>query len=84
MIAFNFKEENRRNKTFNVPCKVCGLVYSILLNEKDYDDWQENKGYIQDLLSYLTSAERELLISQTCDACWQKLYPNNEEISDEI
>jgi len=83
MIAF--AENNKRDKTFHVPCKLCGLVYSILLNEQDYDDWQDHKGHIQNLLSYLTAAERELLISGTCDSCWKKLYPNDdEEISHEI
>ena len=66
-----------------IPCKLCGIVYSVLLNEQDYDDWQDNKGYIQDLLGYLTAGERELLISGTCDTCWQKLYPNDDDMIDE-
>lgn len=78
MIAFG-----NRNKTFHIPCKLCGIVYSVLLNEQDYDDWQDNKGYIQDLLGYLTAGERELLISGTCDTCWQKLYPNDDDMIDE-
>ena len=76
MIAFN-----NRDKVFHVVCKLCGSENSIWLNEQDFDDWQDNKGYIQDLLSYLTASERELLISGTCDSCWKELY--GEDLDDE-
>ncbi len=69
MIAFS-----ERNKTFHVVCRLCGTDYSILLNEQDFDDWIEGKAYIQDVLDYLTAAERELLISATCDKCWKQLF----------
>lgn len=75
MIAFN-----KRDKVFHVVCKLCGSDNSIWLNEQDYDDWQENKGYIQDLLGYLNAAERELLISETCDICWKQMYGEEEDI----
>ena len=69
MIAFS-----ERDKTFHVVCRLCSTDYSILLNEQDLDDWIEGKAYIQDVLDYLTAAERELLISGTCDKCWKTLY----------
>ena len=72
MIAFN-----QRTDIFRVICNQCNNEYKILLDETDYDAWQNGDGYIQDLLSYLTAAERELLISNTCNACWQKMYPND-------
>jgi len=72
MIAFN-----QRTDIFHVICNQCNNEYKILLDETDYDAWQNGDGYIQDLLSYLTAAERELLISNTCTACWQKMYPND-------
>ena len=72
MIAFN-----HRTDIFHVVCKQCNNQYEILLDETDYDAWQNGDGYIQDLLSYLTAAERELLISNTCNVCWKKMYPND-------
>ena len=39
--------------------------------------------YIQDALAYLSSSERELFISQTCNTCWNLLYPDAEEVGDE-
>ena len=51
----------------------------IFLDQRDFDAWQNDEGYIQDVLHYLTAAERELLISGTCDICWKKMYPNDDE-----
>jgi len=74
MIAFN-----NRTDTFYVRCKLCNKEYAILLDERDYDAWQNRDRYIQDVLSYLTAAERELLISETCDDCWKNLFGEDDE-----
>jgi len=63
---------------FNVECKHCHKVYSIYLYEEDFDAWNNDEGYIQDLMSYLTAGERELLISNTCNDCWKKMFPTDE------
>ena len=76
MIAF----ANNNNKVFSVECQYCKKVYDILLNEKDFDKWQSGDCYIQECLHYLTAAERELLISATCDNCWKNLY--GEDLDD--
>ena len=60
-------------------CKFCDKEYVIILDERDFDAWQNGDGYIQDVLGYLTASDRELLISQTCDDCWKKLYGENDE-----
>ena len=78
MIAFN-----HRTDVFHVACGICGQEYKIFLDEDDYDKWQRNECYIQDCLAYLTTAERELLISGTCDICWQKMYPNDNDFKTE-
>ena len=74
MIAFN-----QRTDTFYIKCKLCDKEYAIILDERDFDAWQNGDGYIQNVLGYLTAAERELLISQTCDDCWKKLYGEDDE-----
>ncbi len=63
---------------FNIECKHCHKVYSIYLYEEDFDAWNNDEGYIQDLMSYLTAGERELLISNTCNDCWKKMFPTDE------
>jgi hypothetical protein len=75
MIAFN-----ERNDVMHVVCRHCNVEYAITLDERDFDAWQKGDCYIQNCLDYLTVAERELLISGTCDNCWKKMY--GEELDD--
>jgi len=62
-------------KPYNIFCELCGQEYNIIADEQDIVDWLSGDKYIQDALGYLSAAERELLISRTCDTCWNKLYP---------
>jgi len=64
---------------FDVTCKYCGITYQILADREDLDSWMNGNRYIQDLLAYLSPAERELLISGTCDNCWNQMFPEVDE-----
>lgn len=65
----------------DVACKYCGVVYQIIADREDIVKWLAGEGYIQDILDYLSPAERELMISDTCDNCWKQFFPavDNEE-----
>lgn len=69
----------QEKKKYTVPCRLCGAQIDIYAYEKDINNWQAGKEYIQNCLAYLTAGERELLLSNTCDECWKKLFPNDEE-----
>lgn len=71
------------NLTVNVQCVYCSKTYDIDVAEKDYKEWKNGEGYIQDLLPYLTAAQRELLISNTCDECWGGLFGWDDDEEDE-
>ena len=73
MIAAN-------NQVYNVECEHCGILYHILADEEDMIAWLSGSGYIQDLMPYLAAAERELLISGTCDYCWKLMFGGNDEV----
>jgi len=70
-------------QVFDVTCKHCGVTYQILANRNDIDSWMDGNGYIQDVLGYLSAAERELLISGTCDNCWKNMFGSDDEENDE-
>ena len=70
-------------------CRFCGTTHTMTVDINDYFNWQEGE-LIQRAMPYLTPGERELLKSQTCQACWDKmmvgLYDEEEEevfVSDE-
>ena len=64
-------------KPMTVKCAMCNVEHVIMVNPEDILAWQCGD-YIQDVLAYLTAAERELLISQTCDVCWKSIYGEDE------
>ena len=51
----------------------------IIADRKDIESWLSGDKYIQDALAYLSAADRELLISNTCDDCWKNLYGEDAE-----
>ncbi len=60
------------------PCRHCDAVHELTVNVEGFVSWQSGK-YIQDALPELSAGERELLISGTCDECWQRFLPEEDE-----
>ena len=50
-------------------CPVCGKKQFVRVKSDDYDKW-ENGELIQIAFPYLTSNERETLITGICDNCF--------------
>ena len=71
------------NDVLEVPCKHCGILYTILADLEDVASWLSGSGYIQDVLGYLSPAERELLISGTCDNCWKNMFGDDLDEDEE-
>jgi hypothetical protein len=63
----------------SVVCNNCRKEYNIMADRQDMEAWLSGDKYIQDALSYLSAAERELLISATCNTCWSKMYGLDDE-----
>ena len=70
------------SQSYNVRCNLCSKEYNIIADRNDMEAWVSGDKYIQDALAYLSAAERELLISQTCGTCWDILYPNDVDIEE--
>tara|TARA_Y100001951_G_C11120801_1_gene172647 strand:- start:229 stop:489 length:261 start_codon:yes stop_codon:yes gene_type:complete len=73
------------NKEMKIPttlltetCTICGFQDSFIVDNEDLHAWKEG-AIIQDVLAYLEADQRELLISQTCGSCFDKMFPPNEE-----
>ena len=67
-IAYN------RDTFADVPCFNCGVEYVLHYNRQDMIDWLSGSLLIQDAMPYLTSGERELLLSNTCDSCFDNMF----------
>lgn len=69
--------------TVKVKCRYCNKNFDVDVGDDDYNDWKNGKGYIEDLLPYLTKGQRELLISNTCDECWEGLFGLEDDEDDD-
>ena len=55
-------------------CISCKVTYQLNIKSEDISKLKSGGGYIQDILHYLTSDERELMISQICGKCFDLLF----------
>jgi len=58
----------------NIVCGSCKQEYNIVADRNDMEAWLSGDKLIQDALGYLSGAERELLLTQTCNNCYQKMF----------
>jgi hypothetical protein len=67
-----------------VTCRSCSGTFEFEIPEKGLREWQSGT-LIQKALPSLSAPERELLISQTCDECFSRLWadPSDQEDEDE-
>ena len=61
-----------------VPCRLCQEVTDLTVNVEGFVNWQAGE-LIQKALPELSADQRELLISGTCDKCWNEMFGSDEE-----
>ena len=66
----------REKTTMWSTCRMCKDQVEMKVYAEDVAAW-ENGELIQDAMTYLTDGEREVLISGTCDSCWEKMFPSD-------
>ena len=69
----------KRDVTLMARCRICNTNYKMMVTERDVTEYYNgSRRLIQDVFPYLKPAERELLISQTCETCWNKMFGGDE------
>lgn len=59
-------------------CRCCKRYFCIEVDAIGYMDWQNGDKLIQQALPHNTSAERELLLSQTCAECFNYIFSEED------
>ncbi|MEY4432355.1 MAG: hypothetical protein RLZZ44_485 [Bacteroidota bacterium] len=57
----------------SVSCELCHEKTILEVEQSQLDDWR-NGVLIQDAMPQLSNSERELLISGTCEKCWNDIF----------
>jgi len=60
-----------------IKCRECQEKTVIVVEDTDFFNWKAGQ-HAQRAFPYLTPGQRELLISQTCDACFDKIFEDLE------
>ena len=63
-----------REMKINVSCERCHTIYQFKVNEEDFIDYMLGDVHVQVAFPYLTPGERELLLTHTCEKCWNKMF----------
>jgi hypothetical protein len=72
MVAMN---QDVADTVLAVRCVQCSANHVVFIKMHDYIEWKNRAGFIQDLMPYLSDADRELLISRTCGDCFDRMFP---------
>jgi len=62
-------------------CNLCNEDQEPFLVGMDDLTAHSNGALAQEVFEYLRPDQRELLISRTCDRCWQSMFPDCNEDS---
>ena len=71
-----------RDYQLDITCESCGQLYILDVDKKDFNDYMYHVKYIQDAMPYLTAGERELILSKTCNTCYNKMFEMEDEDED--
>lgn len=69
--------------TISKNCVECKCLVEFDVKAEDYDLWKEGGELIQEALWYVTPDNREMLISGICGKCWNELFKEESEDSEE-
>lgn len=65
-----------------VGCRKCNEVTTFAIDQWQFEELSKprrERMLMQDIFPELSIGDRELIISQTCNTCWQAMFPIEEE-----
>lgn len=75
MLYSTKNDDGEKILSLAVKCRTCGEYIYLSVREQDYNEWVgDNPRHVQDVFPYLNASEREMLITQTCGDCWNKMF----------
>jgi hypothetical protein len=51
----------------------CGELLYVVADDKDFAAWESGVP-VQKAMPYLSPSDREILISSTCEKCWDRMF----------
>lgn len=63
----------------NCRCRICNRVFPLIVDLNDYEFFNTGAVKVQHAFPYLSPAERELFITETCGECWDDMFKEFED-----
>lgn len=70
------------NATVICHCPFCGERNIVTVKAEDYYRWKDEGELIQNAFPYLSADDRERIKTGICPACWEKMFPSEDENED--
>lgn len=61
------------------PCMHCGLSSKVEMTAQQHYRYYEQREFVQNVFPDWTPDQRELLISGTHPACWDAMFPEEDD-----
>ena len=60
-------------------CMYCSTEKQLVVETPSFYKWVNKEQFIQNAFPNMSVDDRELLISNTCQLCWDSIFGNDEE-----
>ena len=60
-------------------CRMCQGFVAIEVKVADWEKFKTGQFNVQAVFPYLSPADREMFISQTCGKCWDEMFAGMED-----
>jgi len=57
-----------------IPCALCNEIHNIKVTQSELNNYNSGEKNIQFCFPNLSANERELIKTQTCGSCWDKIF----------
>ena len=69
--------DDEMKTAFTATCVGCNDLLYVVADSADFEKW-EGGMMVQDAFPYLSASDREILISRTCEKCWDEMWKDWE------
>lgn len=67
-------EPGERKESYVLQCRMCGNPVKINIYPSDVEKYNTGKILVQHAFPYLSPADREMILSNTCGECWNRMF----------
>lgn len=76
---YDYSRGSIETTEFKKTCIHCESIHLFKISISDYNDIFYKARFMQDIFPELSLHQRELMISGTCQPCWDEIFGDSDE-----